>query len=64
MLFPFSTCFSKNKYYGPVLLELPVLTFPALPKKLVLTEPEVEGTRPPAVFPPPTVEPPTVPAED
>jgi len=47
-----------------VLLELPVLTFPALPKKLVLTEPEVEGTRPPAVFPPPTVEPPTVPAED
>jgi hypothetical protein len=58
-------CFPKNKYYELVLLELPVLVFPALPKKLVPTVPEFEGTRPPLVFPPPTVElPPIVPAED
>jgi len=58
---------TKNKYYGLVLLELPVLAFPALPKELVPRAPEVEETRPPPVFPPPTVEPPsppTVPAED
>lgn len=57
---------TKNKYYGLLLLELSVLTFPTLPKELVPTAPEVEETRPPPVFPPPTVEPPppTVPAED
>ena len=35
-----------------MLLELLVLAFPALPKKLLPT-PEVERTRPPPVFPPP-----------